>query len=279
MNRARSFIVHIGFGVPTSKQEINKYAHRCLIRRVPQATYHAASFGARPPGLCGPITAAETHPLNLIRFAPAEGKLLAGRVPRLRARAKALVVKHKREPRTLIDEAIRLAAAGEEELAFEFFRAVPKAVAAMTPAEIEGLLPRLRSWETTDSFGCFVSGVAWRIGVLTDKHILAWTKSDHLWTRRAALVSTVPLNLRARGATAPAGEPARTLAVCAALVDDREDMVVKALSWALRTLATRDARAVRAFLSEHDGRVAPRALRETRNKLTTGKKNPRAKGE
>lgn len=200
---------------------------------------------------------------------------MAGRVPRLRARAKALVVKHKREPRTLIDEALRLAAAGEEELAFEFFRAVPKAVAVMTPAEIESLLPRLHSWETTDCFGSFVSGVAWRVGVLTDKHILAWTKSDHLWTRRAALVSTVPLNQPARGATAPNGEARKTLAICQRLVDDHEDMIVKALSWALRVLASKDAVAVEAFIDEHRERLAARVIRETRNKLTTGLKNPK----
>jgi 3-methyladenine DNA glycosylase AlkD len=44
-------------------------------------------------------------------------------------------------------------------------------------------------------------------------------------------------------------------------VADREDLVVKALSWALRALARRDP--------------AARVIREVENKLTTGRKNPR----
>ena len=54
---------------------------------------------------------------------------------------------------------------------------------------------------------------------------------------------------------------------------DRDDMVVKAVSWALRELAKRDPRAVRDFLARQP--VAARVAREVRNKLTTGLKNPR----
>ena len=54
-----------------------------------------------------------------------------------------------------------------------------------------------------------------------------WARSPDRWLRRSALVATV-------GAKA---EAARTLAVCAGLAADRDDMVVKALSWALRELS------------------------------------------
>ena len=47
----------------------------------------------------------------------------------------------------------------------------------------------------------------------------------------------MPLNLRAAGGT---GDAERTLAVCAQLAADRDDMVVKALSWALRELIVWD---------------------------------------
>ena len=56
---------------------------------------------------------------------------------------------------------------------------------------------------------------------------------------------------------------------------DREDLVVKALSWALRALARRDPAAVRKFLAEHREKLAARVIREVENKLTTGRKNPR----
>jgi len=85
-------------------------------------------------------------------------------------------------------------------------------------------------------------------------------------------VSTVPLNVKAQGGT---GDAARTLGVCRLLISDRDDMVVKALSWALRSLAQRDTEAVHRFLKDHNSRLAPRVLREVNNKLKTGLKNPK----
>ena len=57
------------------------------------------------------------------------------------------------------------------------------------------------------------------------------------------------------------------------LVGDREDMVVKALSWAVRSLVDRDAAAVSAYLDRHGDALAPRVRRETQRKLETGRKN------
>jgi 3-methyladenine DNA glycosylase AlkD len=71
------------------------------------------------------------------------------------------------------------------------------------------------------------------------------------------------------------GDIPRTLAVCRLLVDDDDDMVVKALSWALRKLVAHDPEVVRGFLAEHEDTLAARVKREVRNKLTTGLKNPR----
>ena len=65
------------------------------------------------------------------------------------------------------------------------------------------------------------------------------------------------------------------LAVCEMLTDDRDDMVVKAMSWALRELASWDPSAVEGFLSDNEDHLAARVKREVRNKLRTGLKNPR----
>jgi 3-methyladenine DNA glycosylase AlkD len=123
-----------------------------------------------------------------------------------------------------------------------------------------------------DAFACFISGPAWREGHVGDAVIRRWAKSKDRWWRRAALVSTVPLNVRARGGSGDAG---RTLAVCELLKGDRDEMVVKALSWALRALAKPDPAAVRQFMEKFADELAPLAKREVRNKLTTGLKNPR----
>lgn len=126
-------------------------------------------------------------------------------------------------------------------------------------------------WAAVDTFACYLSGPAWREHQVPDAVIHRWARSPDRWWRRAALVSTVPLNAPARGGR---GDTARTLAVCTLLVKDRDDMVAKALSWALRELARRDPHAVRRFLAEHQDELAARVLREVRNKLDTGLKTP-----
>jgi 3-methyladenine DNA glycosylase AlkD len=84
-------------------------------------------------------------------------------------------------------------------------------------------------------------------------------------------VSTVPLNLRAAGGT---GDTARTLEVCRRLAADRDDVVVKALSWALRELVVWDPEAVRAVLHDQGDALAARVRREVNAKLNTGLKAP-----
>jgi 3-methyladenine DNA glycosylase AlkD len=58
------------------------------------------------------------------------------------------------------------------------------------------------------------------------------------------------------------------------LVEDREDMVLEALSWALGELVVHDPEAVQAFLDSHANALASRVVREVENKLKTGLKNP-----
>ena len=65
--------------------------------------------------------------------------------------------------------------------------------------------------------------------------------------------------------------------ICEALAADRDDMVAKGLSWALRDLSKRDRAAVEIFLKIHESVLPARVKREVRNKLTTGLKNPRRK--
>lgn len=152
----------------------------------------------------------------------------------------------------------------------------PGGLDALDAGLVEALGDGLASWDAVDTFGRYISGPAWARGRVADELIRGWTTSPDRWWRRAALVSTVPLNLRAAGGT---GDTARTVAICERLVADRDDMVVKALSWALRELVVWDPAAVRAFLADHDGAVAARVRREVTTKLETGRKQrprPRA---
>ena len=160
---------------------------------------------------------------------------------------------------------------GHRWVAYELLRDHEAAFQSLGEAELEAFGRGMDSWHAVDSFARTLSGPAWLHGQVSDEVIHRWAHSEDRWWRRAALVSTVALNVRSHGGT---GDVVRTLAVCRLLVDDRDDMVVKALSWALRQLVVHDRDAVWAFLREYEDRLAARVKREVRNKLTTGLKNP-----
>lgn len=148
--------------------------------------------------------------------------------------------------------------------AYEIVRFHRGAFALLDDERVAALAIGLDSWESVDAFGRTLSGPAWAHGLITDSLIDRWAGSPDRWLRRTALVSTIELR-----------DAARVLSRCRQLAVDRDDMVVKGLSWALRELAKRDPEAVRAFLAEQDERIAARVKREVRNKLRTGLKNPK----
>jgi 3-methyladenine DNA glycosylase AlkD len=160
---------------------------------------------------------------------------------------------------------------GHRWVAYELVRNHEGAFATMDGPTLEALGEGIDSWWTVDSFARTLSGPAWLRGQAPDDLIVRWARSDDLWWRRAALVSTVALNIRSHGGY---GDTERTLRICRLLAGDHEDMVVKAVSWALRALSIHDPDAVRAFLDEFDDVLAARVKREVKNKLLTGLKNP-----
>lgn len=159
-------------------------------------------------------------------------------------------------------------------LAYEMIADHKAAFQSLGEAEVEEFGQGINSWGSVDSFARTLAGPAWLRGQVSDDLIARWAHSEDRWWRRAALVSTVALNVRSRGGK---GDTGRTLAVCSLLVSDHDDMVAKAMSWALRELVVHDADAVRGFLSEHEDVLAARVKREVSNKLATGLKNPRRK--
>jgi 3-methyladenine DNA glycosylase AlkD len=163
---------------------------------------------------------------------------------------------------------------GYRGLPYELIRYHGAAFQSIGEAELEELGQGIDSWWSVDSFARTLAGPAWLKGQVSDELIRKWAHSEDRWWRRAALVSTVALNMRSRGG---GGDVPRTLEVCRLLVADHDDMVVKALSWALRELVVHDPDAVDEFLSQYEDALAARVKREVRNKLTTGLKNPRRK--
>ena len=174
-------------------------------------------------------------------------------------------------PHVVLELAERLAPSGawERLVAYELVANHPGAMMALTPRRLRVLGRGMNSWEMVDTFACYLAGPAWRDGQVPDSVVQAWCRSDDRWWRRAALACTTALNIPARGGK---GDATRTLAICALLLDDRDDMVVKAMSWALRALARQDPKAVKAFLAKHAEELAPRVQREVNTKITTGRK-------
>jgi 3-methyladenine DNA glycosylase AlkD len=156
-------------------------------------------------------------------------------------------------------------------IAYELIREHKTAFASLGPKEIEGLGQGINSWWMVDAFARTLSGPAWQKVQIADQIILKWAGSSDRWWRRAALVSTVALNVRSQGGQ---GDVPRTLSICRILAGDQDEMVAKALSWALRELVVHDPGAVEEFLDEQEQVLAARVKREVRNKLRTGLKNP-----
>ena len=153
-------------------------------------------------------------------------------------------------------------------VAFDLAWMHKQAYALLNWRELERLGRTLDGWASVDHFARKLSGPAWQRGQISDARVRKWATSSDFWWRRAGLVSTIALNERHLGI----GDAARTLAICELFVDDRADLHVKALSWALRELAIRDPEAVIEYIIDREDRLAPRILREVRNKLETGHK-------
>jgi hypothetical protein len=175
-------------------------------------------------------------------------------------------------PAEVIAAAKLLKARGLDWFGWEVIHAHKPTLLSLDLATVEAMGEGMDSWYDTDGFGMMLAGPAWLHGQIADADVRRWARSPDMWWRRAALVATTGLNNKSRGGR---GDAPRTLAIVEMLLDDREDLIVKAVSWALRMLAPWQPEAVRSFLRQHGDRVPARARREVRNKLETGVKNPK----
>jgi len=155
-------------------------------------------------------------------------------------------------------------------LSYECVANHPEAFAALNDALIESLAAGLADWGSIDLFGVTLTGPAWREGKLSTTRVRSWARSPDRWRRRLALVSTVRLNVHGRSS-----DSKRTLDICSRLLKDRDPMVVKALSWALRALAKCDQDSVQHFMAANGETVPALVRREVRNQLVAGTKRGR----
>ncbi|WP_372605226.1 DNA alkylation repair protein, partial [Actibacterium sp.] len=92
--------------------------------------------------------------------------------------------------------------------------------------------------------------------------VAEWTTSDHMWTRRAALVITLPWTKQNHPKPADLEIRQRVLGWAAGYVPDRNWFIQKAIAWWLRELSKHDPEPVIAFLAEHGDQMKPFARKE-----------------
>jgi 3-methyladenine DNA glycosylase AlkD len=157
-----------------------------------------------------------------------------------------------------------------QQVAFEYLQTEKNLYKSLTEEFIESIEKNLDNWLSVDYFGAIVVGCAWRENLISTEKVKKYLKSNDFWIRRIAVVATVSLNQKARGGL---GDSKRTLEICRLVVDDHNEMIVKALSWALRELSKIDKDSVIEFISENKNSLHKKVLREVNNKLETGLKN------
>lgn len=126
---------------------------------------------------------------------------------------------------------------------------------------LQAWVPEFDSWAIADH-AC--SAIAKRLQADPARldTVETWTLSDHMWSRRAALVATLPWaklnNLK------PADQECREriLGWAAAYVPDRNWFIQKAIAWWLRDLSKHDAARTRAFLDQHGTEMKAFARKE-----------------
>lgn len=95
----------------------------------------------------------------------------------------------------------------------------------------------------------------------------SWITSPHMWTRRAALVMTLPWTKQNFPKPQDLAIRARVLGWCATLAPDRDWFIQKAVAWWVRDLSKHDAAAALAFLAAHGETLKPFARKEAARHL------------
>jgi 3-methyladenine DNA glycosylase AlkD len=168
---------------------------------------------------------------------PGAEKLYGVRVPKLRRLARGVAKTYRSDSDGLKRIALECWDRGSREhrLLAVFILA---GVKGMEPQERWSLgvrlLPDVSNWEECDQLCHAMLGeaLAHEPGFMDE--LESWLRDENVWVRRAAIVTTVLLR-RADYPDALARElDLRTLAMCRALLNDREKYIRKAVDWAIR---------------------------------------------
>jgi 3-methyladenine DNA glycosylase AlkD len=167
-----------------------------------------------------------------------------------------------------VDERVDLA---DQLWATDIFEARLAAAKLLTQARIkgdQGAWDLIQSW-TPDFDSWAIADHACMAGqrrLLADPSRLDqvehWTRSQHLWTRRAALVVTLPWTKERHPKPPYLRNRERVLGWAASYVDDPDWFIQKAVAWWLRDLSKRDPVRVQRFMQDYGARMKAFARKE-----------------
>jgi 3-methyladenine DNA glycosylase AlkD len=95
-----------------------------------------------------------------------------------------------------------------------------------------------------------------------------WTTHPNMWTRRAALVMTLPWLRLNNPKPQDVAIRHRVLGWAAGYADDKDWFIQKAIGWWLRELSKHDAQMTRDWIAAHGDRLKPFARREALRRLS-----------
>lgn len=132
---------------------------------------------------------------------------------------------------------------------------------------LQAWVPEFDGWAIADT-ACNAIGRRLSADLSRLDIVERWTTSEHLWTKRAALVSTLPLARLRHPNEAEQAARARVLGWAAKSIEDREWFIQKAIAWWLRELSRKDPNQTWDFLGNHGAAMAPFARKDAARLLT-----------
>ncbi|WP_439149650.1 DNA alkylation repair protein [Sulfitobacter sp.] len=90
----------------------------------------------------------------------------------------------------------------------------------------------------------------------------AWTQSDHLWTRRAALVATLPWTKQNHPKPEELAARERILGWAEGYLPVKNGIMQKAIAWWVRDLSRHDPARATAFIDANSHQMKPYAIKE-----------------
>lgn len=135
-------------------------------------------------------------------------------------------------------------------------------------ALIASWVPQFDSWAIADHV-CSAGARRLLADPTRLDEVESWTTSEHMWTKRAAMVMTLPWTKMNNPKPEDLAARERILGWAIEYTNDPAWFIQKSVSWWLRELGRHDAPRVHAFLAEHGAEMKPSARKDASRKLPT----------